>query len=88
MNSISENEIETIAIGYLQNIGYTYIIGTTISPDGDHPERKYHEVVLVTRLRDAIDKLNPSIHQEAKECFKKSIAHRKPHSHHQQRKFS
>jgi type I restriction enzyme R subunit len=65
MNSISENEIEQIALNYLQNMGYTYILGTDISPDGEHPERQYNEVVLVTRLRDAIDKLNPSITQDA-----------------------
>lgn len=67
MNSISENEIEEIALGYLQKLGYSYLLGTVISPDGEHPERQYNEVVLVTRLRDAIDKLNPTITQDAKE---------------------
>src|SRR5665213_2565393 len=73
MNSISENEIEEIAIGYLQNMGYTHVLGTSIAPDGEHPERKYNEVVLITRLRDAIDKLNPSITQEAKEDALKKV---------------
>jgi type I restriction enzyme R subunit len=73
MNSISENEIEQIALNYLQNMGYTYILGTDISPDGEHPERQYNEVVLVTRLRDAIDKLNPSITQDAKEDALKKV---------------
>ncbi len=73
MNSISENEIEAIAISYLQNMGYTHVLGTTIAPDGEHPERQYNEVVLVTRLRDAIDKLNPSITQDAKEDALKKV---------------
>lgn len=73
MNSISENEIEEIAIGYLQKLGYTYILGTVISPDGEHPERQYNEVALVTRLRDAIDKLNPAITQDAKEDALKKV---------------
>ncbi len=73
MNSISENEIEEIAISYLKNMGYTYVLGTDISPDGEHPERQYNEVVLVTRLRDAIDKLNPSITQDAKEDALKKV---------------
>ena len=72
-NSISENEIEEIAINYLQNMGYTHVLGTAISPDGEHPERQYHEVVLVTRLRDAIDKLNPEISQDAKEDALKKV---------------
>ena len=73
MNSISENEIEEIALRYLQNMGYTHVLGTDISPDGIHPERQYNEVVLVTRLRDAIDKLNPSISQDAKEDALKKV---------------
>lgn len=73
MNSISENEIEEIALGYLQKLGYSYLLGTVISPDGEHPERQYSEVVLVTRLRDAIDKLNPTITQDAKEDALKKV---------------
>jgi len=73
MNSISENDIEQIAIEYLQSLGYQYINGTEISPDGDHPERKYDEVVLVTRLRDAIDKLNSEATSEAKEDALKKL---------------
>ncbi len=72
-NSITENEIEAIALSYLQNLGYSYILGTTISPDGEHPERQYNEVVLFTRLRDAIDKLNPTITQDAKEDALKKV---------------
>lgn len=72
-NSITENEIEEIALSYLQSLGYTYQLGTVISPDGEHPERQYNEVVLVTRLRDAIDKLNPNISQDAKEDALKKV---------------
>jgi type I restriction enzyme, R subunit len=72
-NSITENEIEAIALSYLQNLGYSYVLGTTLSPDGEHPERQYTDVVLATRLRDAIDKLNPSIRQDAKEDALKKV---------------
>ena len=72
-NSITENEIEDIALSYLQNLGYSYILGTTLSPDGEHPERQYTDVVLTTRLRDAIDKLNPTITQDAKEDALKKV---------------
>ncbi|MBB6111271.1 type I restriction enzyme, R subunit [Mucilaginibacter lappiensis] len=73
MNSISENEIEEIALGYLQTLGYQYLNGLVMSPDGEHPERQYSDVVLVTRLRDAIDKLNPDLKQEAKEDALKKV---------------
>ncbi|MFM7487584.1 MAG: type I restriction endonuclease subunit R, partial [Cytophagales bacterium] len=73
MNSISENEIEEIALGYLQGLGYQYLNGLVLSPDGEHPERQYNEVVLVTRLRDAIEKLNPTITQDAKEDALKKV---------------
>lgn len=73
MNSITENEIEEIALGYLQRLGYSYLLGTVISPDGEHPERQYNEVVLATRLRDAIDKLNPSLTQDAKDDALKKV---------------
>jgi len=73
MNSITENEIEEIALSYLESLGYSYLLGTDISPDGEHPERQYNEVVLVTRLRDAIDKLNPNISQDAKEDALKKV---------------
>lgn len=73
-NSITESEIEQIALNYLQNLGYSYVLGTDISPDGEHPERQYTEVVLATRLSDAIDRLNPDILQNAKDdAFKKVL---------------
>ncbi|WP_257668663.1 type I restriction endonuclease subunit R [Parapedobacter tibetensis] len=72
-NSITENEIEEIALSYLQGLGYSYLLGTEISSDGEHPERQYNEVVLTTRLRDAIDKLNPTLSQDAKEDALKKV---------------
>jgi type I restriction enzyme, R subunit len=72
-NSITENEIEQIALSYLQNLGYHYLNGLVMAPDGEHPERQYTDVVLVTRLRDAIDKLNPALSQDAKEEALKKV---------------
>lgn len=66
-NSITENEIEEIAIQYLVGLDYEYISGIDISPDGDIPERQYNEVVLQNRLRIAIDRLNPSLNYDAKD---------------------
>ncbi len=73
MNLITENEIEQIAIGYFLSLGYIYVSGPDISPDGEHPERQYNEVVLTNRLRDAIDRLNPDIPFDAKEEALKKV---------------
>ena len=73
-NSITENEIEEVALQYLVSLGYEYISGIDISPDGDIPERQYSEVVLQNRLRIAIDRLNPDVNYEAKDvAFRKVL---------------
>lgn len=67
MAVISEDHIEQIIIQEFIELGYHYINGTDISPDGSMPEREYNEVVLKNRLQEAIAKLNPSIPYEAQE---------------------
>lgn len=64
---ISEDHIEQVVIQEFIELGYQYINGTDISPDGAMPEREYNEVVLKNRLQDAIAKFNPSIPYEAQE---------------------
>ena len=81
MQTISENDIEQIALGYLKTLGYNYVWGPAISPDYSSPsgggqegvERQYHEVVLTNRLRSAIDTLNPNLPAEAKEDALKKV---------------
>lgn len=72
-NSITENEIEEVAISWLQNLGYEYVLGTDISPDGAFPEREYTEVVLAQRLGNAIDRLNPDLSFDAKDAAIKKV---------------
>lgn len=67
MAVISEDNIEQIIIQEFIELGYQYINGTHISPDGSMPEREYNEVVLKNRLQEAIAKLNPTIPYEAQE---------------------
>jgi len=64
---ISEDHIEQVVIQEFIELGYQYINGTDISPDGSMPEREYNEVVLKNRLLEAIAKLNPSIPYGAQE---------------------
>lgn len=74
MTGLSENHIETFTLETLQSLGYHYIQGPVLSPDGDFPERQdYNEVVLIERLRASIQQLNPSIPHEAREQALKEV---------------
>ena len=67
MAVISEDHIEQVVIQEFIELGYRYINGTDISPDGSMPERAYNEVVLKNRLQEAIAKFNKNIPYEAQE---------------------
>jgi len=68
MKFIVEQAIEDASLEILEEMGYQIIYGPDIAPDGPKPERKkWDDVVLVERLRDAIDKFNADIPTEAKE---------------------
>ena len=71
---IVEQDIEDAAIGILQDQGYEYIHGAEIAPDSEHPGReRWDDVVLVGRLKDNLQKINPSIPEEAIENTVKQI---------------
>ena len=49
-----ESVVEEAAIEYLVELGYDYIHGPDIAPDGTSPERStYGDVVLAERLKAA-----------------------------------
>lgn len=74
MPHITESHIEEAALEILDGLGYKILHGPDISPDGENPERNsYENVVLVERLKEAIDKFNPTIPGEAKEQAIKQI---------------
>ncbi len=57
-----ESVVEEAAIEYFQDLGYTYVSGPTIAPDGVSPERaSYTDVVLQGRLRAALARINPHL---------------------------
>ncbi len=60
--SLTESEIETLAIERLQALGFHYIYGPDIAPDAAHPEREsFADVILDERLRKAIARINPTL---------------------------
>jgi type I restriction enzyme, R subunit len=73
MRTITENETEQICLDYLKDLGYDCVLGPDVSPDGLFPERLYNEVVLATHFKNAIDRLNPLIPDDAKEEAQKKV---------------
>jgi len=62
LKPITENIIEQSAIESLISVGYTYINGKNISPEGLSCERdSFSQVILIRRLEEAVEKLNPHI---------------------------
>ena len=47
---------------WLEEMNYEIVEGPDIAPDGDYTEREsFHDVVLVDRLRDSLQKINPAL---------------------------
>ena len=68
MTKITENDIELWAIEELENLGWHYIHGAVMAPDGESPERNsFSEVILRGRLQEAIARNNPHIPPDAQQ---------------------
>ncbi len=65
---MTEDQLEQEALSWLAEAGYKHLYGPDIAFDGINPERvNYQQVVLVERLRTAVNRLNPSIPVVARE---------------------
>ena len=63
---LDEAQVEIVAVDYFRELGYEYVHGPQIAPDGETPERAdYGQVVLLRRLRDALVRINPDVPDEA-----------------------
>ncbi len=68
MTYLTESEIESAALAWLEAAGWQIAHGPHIAPDMPAAERAdYSEVVLSTRLRNALARLNPELPAEALE---------------------
>ena len=66
MTRITENHIELLSIQRLESLGYHYLYGPDIAPDGHSPERdSFEEVLLINRMKTAVRKINPAIPVDA-----------------------
>lgn len=62
MDRLTESAIEDFAIKLFERQGYQYIHAPDIAPDSDNPERSgYDEVLLISRLRSSVRRINPSL---------------------------
>jgi len=59
---ITEDQLEQLCLAWFKAIGYDYVCGYDIAPDGESPERSdYRQVVLHDRLLACLQRLNPTI---------------------------
>lgn len=75
MTKLTETDIELFAIEELQKLGYSWKWGPDIAPDGDNPERSSWDTVLLkSRHKEALKRINPFISELAIEDALKQIA--------------
>lgn len=66
MALVTEDQVELQSIEWFKDLGYDYVCGYDIAPDGETPERSdYVSVVLKDRLQSALARINPDIPQHA-----------------------
>ena len=60
MALITEDLVEQQSIEWFKDLGYAYVCGYDIAPDGETPERHdYRSVILKDRLLSALTRINP-----------------------------
>lgn len=65
MPTLTESKIEEFAIGLFEQLGYRYLYGPDIAPDGTNPKRaSFEEVVMVESLHHAVYRINHTLPQE------------------------
>ena len=65
MPTLTESKIEEFAIGLFEQLGYRYLYGPDIAPDGTNPKRvSFEEIVMVESLRHAVYRINHMLPQE------------------------
>ncbi|EJN06132.1 type I restriction endonuclease subunit R [Herbaspirillum sp. YR522] len=71
---MTEDQLEQETLGWLSEVGYSLLNGPDIAYDGPNPERSdYRQILLLTRLKAVIDRLNPTIPASAREDALKQV---------------
>lgn len=70
----NEDTLEQASLEILESLGYEYIHGKEISPNGQFPEREsFKEVILKEKVKDALFKINKGLPHEALEQAYRAI---------------
>lgn len=80
MAFVSEADVEEMLLSQMVELGYQHLSDSVAGPDGSAPERAaYSDVILMDRLEEAVDRLNPDIPVEVRhDAIKKIIATETP----------
>jgi len=74
MPKFTESIVEEAALDWFAELGYAKIYAPNIAPDQPEKERNdYNDVILLSRIQNAIDTINPKIPQEARQDAIKKI---------------
>ncbi|AYA04299.1 type I restriction endonuclease subunit R [Acinetobacter sp. WCHAc010034] len=64
MSKMIESDIEQMVIEQLQGLGWTYVYGPDIEPKAAHPLRRYKQVILESKVLEALHRLNPHLGED------------------------
>ncbi len=80
LKNFSEENLEEAAIEILKELGYDYVFAPDISCDGEYPERHdYREVILRTRVKEALLRINGDLpHDAIEEIYRQIITFNSP----------
>lgn len=68
MSNFTESAVEEAALEWLERLGYTVLHGPEIAagePAAERTDPSYHDVILERRLKQALQRLNPTLPPEA-----------------------
>ena len=72
---ITEEQLEELCLDWFRSVGYEYVCGYDIAPDGDSSERcDYRQIILLDRLLSQLQKINPHIPFAVLETVAQQIA--------------
>ncbi|WP_407066137.1 type I restriction endonuclease subunit R [Acinetobacter towneri] len=61
---MTESDIELMAIEQLEGLGYRYVYGPDIESTGVSPLRSYKQVILESKVLEALQRLNPQLSED------------------------
>lgn len=68
MTRLTESDLEEVALGWLDELGYSVLYGPDISPDSEgnpgSERNSYSDVILLDRMFAALGNINPDVHRD------------------------